>query len=87
MYSFKDDFGIPSVSPANLDTLIKKMVKDEKLAYKYFEYKYKLGDLMLAKGCDRVRKFNKIKNDQILIFLLIYFFAKRNAKLIMCAQF
>lgn len=56
MYSFKDDYGIASVSPVDLDALVRKMVKDEKLAYKYFEYKYKLGDITLAKGCDRVRQ-------------------------------
>lgn len=50
-YSFKENFKIPDLSPSSLDNLLTTMITSRKIAWQYFQYKYKDGDPSLKTGC------------------------------------
>lgn len=53
MYSFKEEYGLDDLSPSSLDKLVTRFAKDKDLLTKYWQYRYKLADPTLEKGCDK----------------------------------
>ncbi|PNF14909.1 hypothetical protein B7P43_G04318 [Cryptotermes secundus] len=53
MYSFKEAYGVESLSPTSLDKLLQNMATNRSLLEQYSRYYVKEADTALAKGCDR----------------------------------
>lgn len=52
LYSFSQDFSIPNVSPASLDTLARRFGSTPSDLHRYWQLKVKRGDPFLQAGCD-----------------------------------
>lgn len=53
MYSFRDEYDVENLLPSTLDKLVTRFAKDKDLLTKYSEYKFKLADPILERGCDK----------------------------------
>ncbi|KAB0799319.1 hypothetical protein PPYR_07199 [Photinus pyralis] len=52
LYSFKESFGLSSVTPNDVAKLVERMTKDPKLTESYFRFQSREADSSLALGCD-----------------------------------
>jgi sphingomyelin phosphodiesterase len=52
LFSMRDDFVLPDLSPSSLDRLVSKLAHHPKLRHKHWQHTVKLGDTTLTKGCD-----------------------------------
>lgn len=52
LYSFKDTYGVESLSPTSLDRLVQNMATNISLLEQYSRYYVKEADTALARGCD-----------------------------------
>lgn len=51
-YAFREAFDVADLAPATLDALLTRLSGDAALLQRYWQYKVKLGDPSLARGCD-----------------------------------
>ncbi|XP_063244222.1 sphingomyelin phosphodiesterase-like [Bacillus rossius redtenbacheri] len=51
-YSFREAYGVKSLIPSEVETVVNRMAKDHSLLQKYNSFYYKDGDPSLAAGCD-----------------------------------
>ncbi|XP_035772890.1 sphingomyelin phosphodiesterase-like [Anopheles albimanus] len=52
LYSFNRDFQLSNVSPASLDTLVRRFASNPAELRRYWEFKVKRGDPFIAAGCN-----------------------------------
>lgn len=60
MYSFKEEYGLDDLSPRSLDQLVTRFAKDKNLLTKYWQYRFKLADPTVEKGCDKKCLLNNL---------------------------
>nr|CAD7195606.1 unnamed protein product [Timema douglasi] len=52
LYSFRDEYGVANLLPAQLDSLAHRMAANHTLLQEYYRFYVKNGDPSLARGCD-----------------------------------
>ncbi|XP_060523753.1 sphingomyelin phosphodiesterase-like isoform X2 [Cylas formicarius] len=53
LYSTREAYGLPALSPAYFDALARKMSENDALFDKYWRFYVREGDVSIAQGCDR----------------------------------